>query len=388
VPASAGVLSWRELGGMAIRFIHTADWQLGKAFGGFGPDCGAHLRAQRLKTIRRLAELAAERQVDAVLVAGDVFDGQLVSEPILTGTVGAMQAFGGDWVLIAGNHDAAMLGSVWERVRALTAGSPKIHLAMDDQPVVLAHGELAVLPAALRRRQELDDRTAYWDQCPTPPGTCRVGLAHGSVPERLPEAADADNPVAADRAATARLDYLALGDWHGTFQINERTYYSGTPEPDRFKANDSGNVLLVEIPAPGALPKITPIAIGHYCWRQVERPLLSAGDIGALDHELDALEPKERHIVRLKLAGSLSLAERHRLEERLNWWRGQFSGVEVDQQELRVRAEAEDFASLDPPGYVAAAIEELRRRQAAGEAAAEEAVAILYGLCAGAGGTA
>ena len=57
-----------------------------------------------------------------------------------------------------------------------------------------------------------------------------------------------------DRAATARLDYLALGDWHGTRRIDARTWYSGTPEPDRFKANEPGNVLQVDIARAGAEP--------------------------------------------------------------------------------------------------------------------------------------
>ena len=30
----------------------------------------------------------------------------------------------------------------------------------------------------------------------------------------------AHEPVAAECAVTARLDYLALGDWHGTFRLN------------------------------------------------------------------------------------------------------------------------------------------------------------------------
>ena len=92
------------------------------------------------------------------------------------------------------------------------------------------------------------------DAAATPAGALRVGLAHGSVAGRLPDDADAANPIAADRATGARLDYLALGDWHGTLEIAPRTWYAGTPEPDRFRANDAGNALLVELDGPG-LPR-------------------------------------------------------------------------------------------------------------------------------------
>ena len=65
---------------MAIKVIHTADWQIGKTFGNIPGDAGAMLREQRFQTIRLIAELARNRAVDAVLVAGDVFDGNAVKD--------------------------------------------------------------------------------------------------------------------------------------------------------------------------------------------------------------------------------------------------------------------------------------------------------------------
>src|SRR5690606_21852288 len=81
-----------------------------------------------------------------------------------------------------------------------------------------------------------------------PPG----GRPHGAVRGRLRGEPVAAKPPAADRAARARLDYLALGDWHGCLEVDARTWYAGTPEADRFRGNAPGHVLEVEIAAPGA----------------------------------------------------------------------------------------------------------------------------------------
>src|SRR5690606_13789875 len=113
-----------------------------------------------------------------------------------------------------------------------------------------------VLAAPLTQRQTHVDLTAAFDSLPSSPGLLRIGLAHGSVEGILQEGIDSPNPIAQDRATRAGLAYLALGDWHGTKRINERTWYSGTPEQDRYKDNDSGNVLLVEIDTPHALPRV------------------------------------------------------------------------------------------------------------------------------------
>lgn len=189
---------------MAVSFIHTADWQIGKVFSTIGGDAAVLLKAQRVKTVRCIAQLATERRVDAVLVAGDIFESNLVSNETIHGLLHAMEGFTGPWILIPGNHDPAVAESVWQRLDVL--GCPKnIHIAMEPNPIILADGRLAVLPAVLRRRHEIEDLTAAWDAAATPDGVVRVGLAHGSVEGQLPGASEATNPIAADRETRARL---------------------------------------------------------------------------------------------------------------------------------------------------------------------------------------
>ena len=94
------------------------------------------------------------------------------------------------------------------------------------------------------------DLTAWTARCQTP-GRIRIGLAHGGVVDFGSEAAT-PAIIPPNRAKTAGLDYLALGDWHGQMQLTPRTWYAGTPEPDSFKDHPPAGSLLVDIPAPGA----------------------------------------------------------------------------------------------------------------------------------------
>ena len=63
---------------MTVRFIHTADLQIGKGFGQFPSDVSATLRNQRLATLQNVAQLARDRTLDFILVAGDYFDDRRV----------------------------------------------------------------------------------------------------------------------------------------------------------------------------------------------------------------------------------------------------------------------------------------------------------------------
>ena len=56
-----------------MKFIHTADWQIGKPFKNFG-DKESVLRQARLAAIETIGQLAKREGVAHVLVAGDLYD--------------------------------------------------------------------------------------------------------------------------------------------------------------------------------------------------------------------------------------------------------------------------------------------------------------------------
>lgn len=344
---------------MSITLLHTADWQIGKQFANVPGDPGAALRLQRLDTVRVIAELAQERQVDAVLVAGDVFEDNAVSDETLRRTINAMTPFKGPWVLLPGNHDAGLTQSAWSRLRRLAVVPENVILADRPEPIELCQGQLEVLPAPLQRRHEVRDLTEWFDTNRSDTGIFRVGMAHGAVTNRLPEAAEAQNPIADTRTETGNLDYLALGDWHGTLEVATRTWYAGTPEPDRFKANNPGNVLLVELREAGATPKVERVPVGNYQWRQLAFEVMEEQGISLLDGQLAALGESGHVLVRLKLAGAVDLGARQRLDDLLDDWRARLHFLDVDDGALLAQPSPEDIASLGAMGFVKDAIEAL-----------------------------
>jgi len=65
-----------------VRFIPSADWQLGARFQQFGAKADA-LRAARLTTLRRALELAREEAVDAFLLASPLKQNVSSTDPAL-----------------------------------------------------------------------------------------------------------------------------------------------------------------------------------------------------------------------------------------------------------------------------------------------------------------
>lgn len=364
---------------MAIHLLHTADLQLGKGFGRFPPDVAAALRSARMDTLARIASLASERRVDAVLVAGDCFDDIAVADETLRRFLVALEPFPGTWVLLPGNHDPAIAESPWQRLRRL-AVPDNVIIADTPQPIALS-ADTVILPAPLRRRRDAADLSAWFDNAETPPECIRIGIAHGSVRELLPEGSEAANPIALDRAERARLDYLALGDWHGRLRISDHTWYCGTPEPDRFRGNDPGSVLDVQIAAPGQVPRIEAVPVSRYTW--IQRSVdVTPGSAGSLAGSLDVADTDlARLVLRLELTGVVDLATRAGVDEALADLGARTVHLDLDDTGLVVEPTDDDLDAIETTGFVRVAMETLRRQSDGDDGAtARRALALLYGL--------
>lgn len=362
-----------------LKLLHTADWQIGKLFGQFDADDAALLADARFGTVERLAALATAEGVDLVLVAGDVFDAQGVLDKTIHRLFNAMAGFAGPWVLIPGNHDAGLAESVWTRAARLNAIPPNIHVCLQPEALPFPALGATVLPAPLTQRHTHADLTAWFDTAPTDPAHFRIGVAHGSVQGLLAEGIDSSNPIAPDRAARARLDYLALGDWHGTRAVDERTWYSGTHETDRFRNNESGQALRVDIAAPGAVPTVTPVSSGQYRWRDESAELHVPSDVDALLARLAAWQASD--VVQLALSGRTDLAGHRRLNEAIGQAQGRVRSLAADLSALRLDPTEDDLDALAADGYLGEVLAALRSPpDGVPPDVARDALALLAGL--------
>lgn len=362
-----------------MRILHTADLQIGRTYSRFDPDDAAPIAEERFKVVERIASLATDLKVDAILVAGDVFDSQTLKERSIRRFFHALESYSGPWILLPGNHDAALVEGVWTQAQRLGVVPGHVHLALKPDTLLFKDQGFAVFTAPLTQRHTFHDLTAWFDTAEVPEGFMRVGLAHGSVQGILAEDVDSANPIAQDRAVRARLDYLALGDWHGMKSINARTGYSGTPEQDRFKDNQAGFVLEVEIDAPGALPRVTPHEVGHYRWSSREERLALATDLDRLAERLKDVGPRD--VIDMTVTGQLDLASHQRLIEMLSSAQARARSFQVDHARLRMMPTDEDIASLKADGYLGDVVQKLREGQGDDpEGITSEALTILAGI--------
>ena len=225
-----------------FRFIHTADWQLGKPYAWAEPEVRSALTDARFDAIDTVGQMANEHSASHILVAGDVFDTEGPDPRTIVQALSRMERHPCRWWLLPGNHDFVRAGGLWDRIEARLPSN--VSLISEARPSELSDG-VWLLPAPLVYRHQNDDPTEAFDGMETPGATVRIGLAHGSIKE-FGTQGETKNQIAPDRAARSRLDYLALGTGtdrcrsthgHGTQERRKSTGSSATHRAKHFWSN-------------------------------------------------------------------------------------------------------------------------------------------------------
>ena len=257
-----------------MRLLHTSDWHLGRAFH------RVNMLGAQAEFIGHLVTVAREREVDAVVVSGDVYDRAvppLAAVELFDDALHRLADLGVPTVMISGNHDSARrLG-----VGAGLIGRAGIHLRTDPSaagtPVVLqdASGDVAFYglpylePALVKDEFGLEkaghesvlaaamDRVRA-DLATRAEGTRSVVLAHAFVTGG--EASDSERDITVGGVAVVPsgvfdgVDYVALGHLHGCQTITARVRYSGSPLPYSFsEADHRKSMWLVDLAGDGSL---------------------------------------------------------------------------------------------------------------------------------------
>jgi DNA repair exonuclease SbcCD nuclease subunit len=279
---------------MAVKFLHTADWQMGMKALQAGEKAKA-VRAKRFETAERVVELAKREHVDFVVVAGDLFEHHDVDAAVVHKTVAVLDRFAPIPVFILpGNHDPLVDGGVWDRPSwQRVGGHVKLLREAAEVPV---HDGVALYPSPLKQKQSGLDPTAWIPARAPEDARIRIGVAHGAL-DVLPERGNF--PIAAHRAEEAGLDYLALGDWH-SFVHNGRTVYSGTPEQTSFREKDPGHVVIVEISGAGAEPRVSKRPVGALRWTEHHCTICDRTDVDSLRTALRHAGPVANQLLRIE----------------------------------------------------------------------------------------
>jgi exonuclease SbcD len=121
-----------------MRFLHTSDWHLGRLFH------GTSLLDEQSAAVERMVEVATEQRVDAVLIAGDLFDRAIPPAPaveLLDEALLRLRDTGAVVVAISGNHDSPTRVGYGERIMSRAGVTVRADVRRSGEPVIVPSGD-------------------------------------------------------------------------------------------------------------------------------------------------------------------------------------------------------------------------------------------------------
>lgn len=363
-----------------MKFIATADWQLGMQAHYLSDEARARFRQDRFEAVKRIGALVGEHDAQFVVVGGDVFETNQLERAVVARTFEALRAIPVPVVLLPGNHDPLSSASIYDSPQ-FGSKPDHVHVLRDAEPFEVLPGVQIVGAPWVSKAPGRDLlNAAYEPLTPTEEGSYRVLLGHGAVSTLDP---DRDNlstiDVASLEAALAKgkAQFAVIGDKHSATRVSDRIWYPGTPEVTHRREEDPGNVLLVTLD--GENVDVEKLRTGAWQFRTISQRIDSADDVLALRAQLDAVEDKARTAVWLALEGTISTSTNALLEEVIEYASDVFARIEhwERHKDLAVVPDGADFKDLDLSGYARAALEDLLV-QAKDDDTAVDALGLLY----------
>lgn len=288
-----------------MKFLHLADLHIGKRV------CEYSMLEDQREILRQCCRLAAEQRVNAVLIAGDVYDKPMPSGEatvVLDEFLCGLQAEKIPVFCISGNHDSAerlqFCSSLLRQSGVYIEGSFSGAVRYEDLRCGTEEIRIHLLPflrpaaAALALNQEIQ---SYQQAVEAALATCRMGdgknilLAHqfvtgGSIQPEMggSEILSVGGSEQVDASLFAAFDYVALGHIHRAQKISsERIRYAGSPlKYSLSELHHQKTALLVELNGEACVIQALPLKPLHEM-RQIK---------GELKELIRYAEPSEDYV--------------------------------------------------------------------------------------------
>jgi DNA repair protein SbcD/Mre11 len=278
-----------------MKIIQSSNVRLGASFSGQDPTKsglavpGDKLRVAIKSAFVRLIDLAIEQKADLVILAGDTFDNNDISQNLLNFFLDQIRRLEKiPAVVLPGARDPFQKGSFWEEWQIISPVENLHILADPDKPYI----ELPDLSATIygnpviaeSGRENPTKRIRKFGQAAN-----HIAVIYGNLIHDKAEAGK-DHSFTPDDLAKGGFSYAALGGKSELLDLTAvgiKAAYSGSPEIISSDIPNSGNCLLVTLD--GDLLATEPKHIGNLIWKETQISMEEVGNIDELRQKIDSL---------------------------------------------------------------------------------------------------
>jgi DNA repair exonuclease SbcCD nuclease subunit len=353
-----------------FRFVHTADIHLDsplKSLALRDPALSERIGNATRSTFRRIVDLCLEEEVDALLIAGDLYDGEQTSMKtalFLAGELARLDQAGIATFIIRGNHDA--LSKITAEL--VLPDSVKVFGARADLVTIARPGGADIVIHGISFREPRAPESLLPRYRPPLEGAVNIGLMHTSLGGSPGH--DVYAPCSLAELDNSGFRYWALGHIHqrSVAAVRATVVMPGIPQGRDINEGGAGSVSLVTVHDDGAI-SVEERIVASARFDRISTDLSGetewTGMVARIRQMLEQLPGDDglHRVVRLSLTGATPLAWRLRreldlVETEARHHAERIGGITIEKVETRCAPlETKSAISADPIGELARLIE-------------------------------
>lgn len=385
----------------SVSFFHLADLHIGIRLSRFDEQIAKRIREARFQALDNALKVAQDKNVDFIIIAGDVFDDNSVSLVESQRLFDILKGKPMPVYVLPGNHDPYRPGSVWDRHPWSGFEGTSIYLLNRKAPVFF-QDDVIIYPCPVTQKTSIVSPTEWIEQDDIKGNDIHIGVAHGSVMDRDTLPPD-DHPILPDCAEVCRLDYLALGHWHshkifpdssgiprmaypGTheqmsfgpeaeFSVGWEAYASD-PKIDEFLGASEGKALLVKITKDEgrSYVEIQEEKTGQLLWNNKSYEEVDDTQLNKIFSNLAQQSDTERRLLHISLKGVVSAESLIQIEA-FEYMLERYLFFDLNTEGLHIKPAEEELRDVLGPGILRSVYSELETKKA--EASSDEEIKVI-----------
>ncbi len=289
---------------------------------------GNKLRAAIKKTFSAIIDLARSESADLLLLSGDLFDSNDISQNQLDFFISEVKRLERTKVaLLPGTKDHYKTGGFWEQWNALNPAANLLLMTNIESPYI----EIPSISTTLYGipcMAETSPRNPLKNLKRTGKNRYHVAMVYGNL---IDDKNPGGNiyPFTPDDLIAGGFDYYALGGqltMRDCSSIGIPAAYSGSPEAISPELEGAGNVLIVKLERENVT--IEPKKVGNISWKEIEIQMNDVASIDDLKSKINKLNG-DGVLLKVTLKGLVLLDANFNIKELTNELSDNFLKLEI-----------------------------------------------------------
>lgn len=319
-----------------MKLLHCGDLHLDSALSAnLDSEKKKQRKSELLAAFVQIAEYAAEHEVRAILIAGDLFDSSYVTKRTQNMVKDTVLRFPDiDFLYLKGNHDTENFLEVWEE-------RPENLKLFGTEWTYYRYGDVVIAGAEFGDGNE----TRLYDALMLNRSDCNIVMLHGQT-EKYRSAEKAET-VSLAALKNKNIDYLALGHIHSyryeTLDSRGAYCYCGCPEGRGFDECGEKGFVCLEVEERKITHTFVPFArrTVHEIFVDISHAETTPAVEKEMRKALDGIPEKD--LVKVSLTGKVSLSAERDLQYLSGRFEDSFFVFKVNDKEVGIALRPEEY---------------------------------------------